>query len=95
MLIWGLLLENHISILLSVVADTPPLTTLLDIRLQSVALDLPLKRAQWKPSGTMLLWSNFLGGDSCLPSIFCCCEWCVNVNMSILWNIKKCITYVR
>ena len=45
MLIGALLLENHISVCLSAVADAPPPTSLLDFRLQSVALALPLKHA--------------------------------------------------
>jgi hypothetical protein len=45
MVIWALLLENEVSIRLSVVADAPLLTLLLDFGLQSVALALPLKRA--------------------------------------------------
>jgi hypothetical protein len=47
MLIWALLLENPFSVWLSAVADEPDL-----ICLQSVALALPLKRAQCLTSTT-------------------------------------------
>lgn len=43
-------MENHISARLSGVADAPPLTSLLDFRLQSVTSALPLKRAHYQLS---------------------------------------------
>jgi hypothetical protein len=47
LLIWALLLENHINVRLSPVADP---TSHLDFRLQSVAFTLPNTRAQTRGS---------------------------------------------